>query len=452
MRANYPQKTANPTDTAVDLDLDTPVAPQPGVSSSVLKWVIPVLLLAVIGWVAFAPLEEGVPAAGNVTVDTKRKAVQHLSGGVVRQLLVAEGQIVKAGEVLALIEDSSARAQFESASERYITLRAQEARLVAERDGTASMQGPVEFQAAPDQHLIRQKWRAQEDLLASRRAEVSAAVAALAESINGQRTAQATANAMLVSRREQLVLLQRQIGDVRSLVAQEFEPRNRLLELERQAAELSAVIQGLEGNAASAARSISELTERIALRRSEYRRDVADQIAVVYRDIEATHELRQASGNELARTEIKAPAGGQIVGLTVPGPGTVLQPGQKMADVVPLEERRVIEVRVLPNLVNRVHGGQNVDIRFSSFAEAPHLVVRGQVTTVSADALLDPATQRPYHLARVMITPQGFASLGARELTAGMPADVVFLTGKRSLLVYWMQPLLRRVAASLTEA
>lgn len=412
-----------------------------------------VLLAGLLAWVALAPLEEGVPAQASVVVDTKRKAVQHLSGGVVTELLVTEGQVVQAGDVLARMNDSVARAQYQASRERYLTLRAQEARLLAERGGpTARMTMTDELRADADEPLWRQKWQAQEQLLASRRAELAAALASLQESMNGQKASQAASRAMLASRKQQLALLQTQTTDYRALVTQEFAPRNRLLELERQADELNAVIQGLVGNIATAERAIAELHERMAQKRSEYQRDAADQLTVVYRDVEGEAERLRAATDELDRTVILAPVTGQVFGLTVPGPGTVLQPAQKLAEIVPLDERLLLEVRVPPNLANRVRGGQDVDVRFSSFVDAPHLVIRGKVDTASADAAYDPGSQRSFHIARVVVTAEGRRQLGRRELKAGMPAEVIFLTGQRSLLVYWLQPLMRRVASSLTEA
>lgn len=411
------------------------------------------VLAGLMAWAAFAPLEEGVPAQASVVIDNKRKAVQHLSGGVVTALFVTEGALVREGELIARINDSAARAVQQTSRERYVTLRMQEARLLAEqREGSAPMVMPQALQAEVDDPLVAQKWRAQQSLLASRRAELAGALASLQEAMNGQKASQSAARAMLDSRHRELALLQGQLADLRGLVDREFAPRNRLVELERQASELMSVIQGLEGNIATAARSIAELQERMAQKRGEYRRDVADQLAVVYRDVEAEAERLRAAADELDRTAVRAPATGQVLGLTVPGPGTVLQPGQKLADIVPLDEPLLLEVRVPPHLANRVFAGQPVDVRFSSFPDAPRLVIRGTVNTASADALYDQGTQRSFHLARVAVTAEGRRSLAGRELKAGMPAEVIFLTGRRSLIVYWLQPLLRRVAPAMTEA
>ena len=411
-----------------------------------------VLLAALVVWALTAPLEEGVPASGSVVVDTKRKAVQHATGGIVRELLTSEGAMVREGDVLMRLDDAAARAQREAVRQRYVSLRAAEARLIAERDDLAAMPVHEDLQDVLEQPFVAQQWTTQGELLQSRRAALRAAVASLEEALQGQQASLEASRAMLRSREAQAALLRDQLSGISDLVADGFVPRNRQLELERQAAELQAVMDGLRGSVNSTQRNMADIRQRITQRLSEYRRDVGDQLAVVYRDVEAESERLNAVSDELGRTEIRAPASGQVVGLIVPGPGTVLQPAQKLADVVPGAEPLLLEVRVPPHVIDRVHAGQAVDVRFNNFAQAPHLVVQGRVNTLSTDALTDPNTQASYYLARVALTPEGVAALGKRQIQAGMPADVILRTGERSLLTYWLQPLLRRIAASMTEA
>jgi protease secretion system membrane fusion protein len=150
--------------------------------------------------------------------------------------------------------------------------------------------------------------------------------------------------------------------------------------------------------------------------------------------------------------EIKAPANGQVVGLTVQTVGAILQPGQKLLDVVPDNQTLLLEVHIPPHLIDKVQTGLSADVRFNSFAHSPQLVVEGKVMSVSGDLLSDPQQpQFSYYLARVQVTPSGMKTLGARQMQPGMPVEIVIKTGERSLLTYLMHPLTKRIAASMKE-
>jgi protease secretion system membrane fusion protein len=148
---------------------------------------------------------------------------------------------------------------------------------------------------------------------------------------------------------------------------------------------------------------------------------------------------------------IRAPAAGHVVGLETQTVGAVIQPAQRLMDVVPEDETLLIEARVPPHLIDRLHEAQPVDARFASFSHSPQLVVEGRLASVSAVLLTDPQTHAGYYLARVAVTPEGMKTLGRRVLQPGMPVELVFRTGERSLLAYLLHPLTKRVAASLTE-
>jgi protease secretion system membrane fusion protein len=140
-----------------------------------------------------------------------------------------------------------------------------------------------------------------------------------------------------------------------------------------------------------------------------------------------------------------------VVGLAVQTPGTVVEPARTLMSIVPADEALVIDTQVPPHFIDRVQPGQAVDARFQSFAHTPQLVVAARVQSVSADRLVDPATQQAYYLARVVVTAEGRQLLGERRLQPGMPAEVVFKTGERTLLTYWLAPLTKRLASAMKE-
>ncbi len=402
-------------------------------------------------WAALAPLDEGVPAAGTVAIDTKRKAVQHLSGGIVQEVLVREGDGVQEGELLIRLDSAVARANFESVRQRYLGLRAMQGRLLAEQSGKATIDFHPDLVAASTDPLIRQQMQNQEQLFMTRRSLLRSDLQSIEESIRGQEGLLDAYKGMLENRTSQLRLINEELGHLRGLVKEGYAPRNRQLEMERMVADASTAIADLQGNTVRAVRTIGELRQRALSRQQEYRKEVETQLADVSRDVLSDNEKLRAVTDDLARTEIKAPAAGQVVGLAVQTVGGVVQPGQKLMDIVPKGAPLLLEAHVAPHLIDRVHADLPVDVRFSSFAHSPQLVVGGKVVSISADLLTEPQTNVSYYLARVQVTPEGLEHLGKRQLQPGMPVEVIFKTGERSMLTYLLHPLTKRLAASMTE-
>jgi protease secretion system membrane fusion protein len=256
---------------------------------------------------------------------------------------------------------------------------------------------------------------------------------------------------MAESRKSQMALLNEELKNTRGLVADGYAPRNRQFELERAVAESTTAMAELQGNTIRAIRTIGELRQRAISRQQEYRKETETQMADVSREVLAEAEKFKALQNELGRVDIKSPAKGQVVGLAVQTAGGVIQPGQKLMDIVPNDEPLLLEAHVQPQFIDRVHAGLPVDIRFSAFSHSPALVVDGKVLSVSGDLITDTTNNVSYYLARVAVTPDGLKKLGKRQMQPGMPTEVIFKTGERSLLTYMLGPLTKRVAASMKE-
>ena len=404
-------------------------------------------------WAALAPLDEGVPSPAALSIDTKRKAVQHLSGGIVKQVLVKEGSLVKEGQTLILLDEAVARANYESVRQRYLGLRAAQGRLLAEQVGASAIELHPDLKQAASDPLIQTQVATQQQLFQSRRASLRAELEGLEESIRGQQAMLQAYDSQLVSRRSQLASLQDELKHTRELVAEGYAPRNRQLELERSVADSQSGIADLVGNTTRAQRAIGELRQRAIARQQEYRKEVERELTEVTRDVQSDAEKFVAVQADLERTEIKSPASGQVVGLAVQTVGGVVQPGQKLMDVVPAGETLLLEARIAPHLIDKVRAGLPTDVRFSAFAHSPQLVVDGKVESISSDLLTEQqgSMMVSYYLARVSVTPQGMKALGNRQLQPGMPAEVIIRTGERSLLTYLLHPLTKRLAASMKE-
>lgn len=402
-------------------------------------------------WASLAPLGEGIPSQGHVALDTKRKTVQHLTGGIIKEVLVGEGDTVKEGQLLMKLDDVAAKATFEAVRQRYLGYRAVQGRLLAEQAGQASIKYHPDLIAAEGDPLIKQQMLNQELLFQSRKSALQADLRGIEESIQGQRGLSESYAAMMVNRKNQLSLLNEELVNTRGLVKEGYVPRNRQLELERQVSETSSSIAELQGNSIRSLRSVGELRQRAIARQQEYRKEVETQLGEVTREALSDAGKFSALQDELARTQILSPASGQVVALSAQTIGGVVTSGQRLMDIVPANESLVLETRVLPHLIDSVHAGMPVDVRFSSFARSPQLVVEGKVTSVSGDLLVDPQSGMNYYLARVVLTPEGLKKLGKRQMQPGMPVEVVLKTGERSMLTYLLHPLTKRIAASMNE-
>lgn len=403
-------------------------------------------------WAGLAPLDEGVPTQGMVTLDTKRKTVQHFSGGIVKEVLVQEGQHVKEGEPLLRLDTAVSKANYEAVRQRYLGYRAMQSRLFAEQAGRDAIDFHPDVIGAMSDPLIKQQVSTQQQLIQARRAALSADLQGLEEGIQGLKEQLGSYQNILVQRRNQLALLTEELTNTRGMVKEGYAPRNRQLELERMVAESNAAIADLTGNSMRVSRQVAELTQRSMARKQEYRKEIESQLAEVTREVQSDAEKFVAVRDDLNRMEIKAPANGQVVGLNVQTVGAILQPGQKLLDVVPDNQTLLLEAHIPPHLIDKVQTGLSADVRFNSFAHSPQLVVEGKVMSVSGDLLSDP--QQPqflYYLARVQVTPSGMKTLGARQMQPGMPVEIVIKTGERSLLTYLMHPLTKRLAASMKE-
>ena len=424
-----------------------------GRAARVGLWVLGLGFGGFLLWAGLAPLDEGVPTQGTVSIDTKRKSVQHLSGGIVKQVLVREGDQVKEGQPLIHLDEAVARANFESVRQRYLGLRAMQGRLLAEQAGQGAISFHPDLQAAASDPLIRQQMQNQEQLLQSRRAALRADLQGIEENIQGQQGLLQSYESMATFRQSQLALLTEELNHTRELVKEGYAPRNRQLELERMVAESSTASAELRGNTTRTRRAISELGQRATARQQEYRKEIETQLGDVTREVLSDAEKYTAAKADLDRVVVKAPVAGQVVGLAVQTVGGVIQPGQKIMDVVPGDEPLLLEAKVPPHLIDKVHAGLEADIRFSAFAHSPQLVVSGKVASISADLLTEqgPAGPITYYLARIAVTPEGLKALGKHQMQAGMPAEVVIKTGERTLLTYLLHPLTKRMAASMKE-
>lgn len=409
-------------------------------------------LAAFLVWAFVAPLDEGVPAAGTISVESKRKIVQHLTGGIIKAVLVKEAQEVRAGDPLIQLDDTTSKANFDAAREQYYALQAQSDRLYAETQHADRITfSPALLEAAGDPVAV-QYMTGQQQLFLTRRAALQGELAILeasarsaAEQING-------IEAQIKGKKEQLKFVREQLEGSRELAKEGYLPRNRWFDDERLAADLQASVTELQSTAARAASMAAEARQRMAQRPRDFQKEVETQFADTRREAMVAGERLRTAREDYSRTVVRAPVDGYVNGLSPFTAGSVITSSVRLMDIVPKDEALILEVKIDPSVIDRVHAGLPVDINLHVFANDPSLVLEGVLDSVSPDVVNDSNPNMPPHyLGRVSVTPEGLKKLGNRVLQPGMPAQIMIKTGERTLVQYLLKPLLMRVSSSMKE-
>jgi len=413
-----------------------------------------IILFVVFGlgglWAGFAPLDSAVLAQGYLTVKSSRKTVQHLEGGIVRELMVHDGDHVKAGDTLMRLDDTQARAQLEAARSQLIAAQALEARLIAERDDRNDVTfGKSDF-PEDDKRVQEARNSERQIFIAQRNARLGEIdvlknkSAELEQQIRGF-------SAIIQSKQGLSQSYGSEIKDLSELLKQGYVNNERLRDQERNLSRLQAEIADQQSAIARAKVQMGETKLQILQTTQKFKSDVANKLAETQSRIYELRERLGALQDLVNRTVIKAPVDGMVMGLAVHTIGGVVAPGTHLLDIVPSGADLVVEVEVQPNDIDRIELGKLAEVRFSAFKNATTPILEGEVVYISADRFTNERTGAPYYLARVALTEKGRADLGRRELVPGMPADVLINTGARTLLNYLLKPARNAMARSMIE-
>ncbi|MFN3668837.1 MAG: HlyD family type I secretion periplasmic adaptor subunit [Brevundimonas sp.] len=398
-----------------------------------------------LGWAALAPLDAGAYAQGQIAVSGNRQAVQHREGGVVSALLVAEGDTVQRGQVLLQLSSGELKATERGVSSQVFALIAQRARLIAERDRLGSIPTPPEFANLPpeDAVLAQESLRIQQQQFGARRTGRSTETGVL-----GQRVAQlneqiAGYEGQILANIEQQRLIQEELTGMRSLAEKGYAPLTRVRALERTAAQLDGELGSLRAQIARSREAVGETRLQMSGVSSKMNEDVADQLRQI--DVEL-NELRPRMVElraQIARNEVRAPASGEVVGLTIFTQGGVVQAGQTLMEIVPRDASQVIVAQVSPTDVDNLQIGLLTEVKFPGLRERNPPVIHGRVTRISADSFTLEETGASYFRAEIVVPASELAKIGrsAETLRPGAPVEVVVLLRKRTALAYLIEPL-----------
>lgn len=403
-------------------------------------------------WAFFAPIGEGVPAQGIVVTESHRKLISHLTGGTVSVIHVSENQFVKEGNpLIGLVADRAQTAYYTALNEQ-LNAAAKLARLTAEQAFAGRIEFSEEVRQMAEELGRKDILAAQEQLFSTRRKILVSEESILKENLAASEMQKIGLRQQLIARTQQESLLSQEVEISRDLVESGFTPRTRLMEQERQLAETQSTKSELQTRIARESSSSAEIRLRLLQRRQEFLKEIETQVSEVQREYVNLGERAKDAGLELERTTIRASVSGQVVSLMPQAPGSIITPGAKLMEIVPIDDKLLLDVQIPVHVIQRVSPGLETDIRITSFPDTPSLIIDGKVLSISSD-IREPtnATDKPHYLARVEVTPEGIEKLNGRHLRPGMSADVVIRTGERSFAKYLIAPFTRSLFNAFKE-
>ncbi len=405
-------------------------------------------VLALGGWAVLAPLSGAVIAPGYVKVDLNRKVVQHQEGGIVRAIRVRDGDKVKAGQELVLLDDVRIDAQLDLLRTQLDGERAKAARLEAERAYAPKPKFPRDLAEQPRATEIIERESA---LFRARRDAVETQVAVLRSQIKESAQEAAALTEQIAAEDKALQLQKAELQANERLLEQGYVQKTRILTLQRAVAEYEARHGEHRAELSKSRQRASELELRILTMKNQYAQQASDELKDTTTRIFDLEERIRPSKDAAARQKITSPIAGEVVGLKVFTPGSVIGPRDVIMEIVPEEKRLIVEARIRPDDINHVRPGSEADVRLTAFKQRTTPLVQGSVIYVSGDRLTDPQNGAAYYTVHIDVTDRALADAGNLHLTAGMPAEVFIRTDNRSALDYLAAPVTAYLRRGMRE-
>jgi HlyD family type I secretion membrane fusion protein len=394
------------------------------------------------GWAVFSPLESAAIAPGEVYVDTKRKTIQHLEGGIISKIMVRDGDLVEPGQVLIHLDQIQPLANLALIQGRFNAARALEYRLRAERDQLKKVVFPQELEKrrSSDPEVMdmletqERIFRSRRKSIAGQRAILNQRIVQYKEEINGL-------SGQIEAQDEHVAISNQEIKALKDLVTKGLSGNQRMLELKRDLTEIKGERAKNISSIARVGQKIVETKLEIVNLDTAQMNEVVQELREVKTELYDQREKIRAVGDVLKRTDIIAPIAGTVVGLNVHTVGGVITRGEELMDIVPAGEQLIIEARVNPNDIDVVKLDLPAHVRFTAFNQRDTNPVEGKVVTISADRLSDERTGEVFYSVRIELIGDLQEALDGKALYPGMQAEVMILTGARTPLDYFIQPI-----------
>lgn len=404
------------------------------------------------GWAIGTEIVGAVIAQGSVVVESSLKKVQHPVGGVVSELMVRDGDRVKAGDVVMRIDATMTRANLAIILKSLDQFAARKARLESERDHSEHVTFPETLlsragdpEVAAMMHAEQRLYKSRRDVRESKKRQLERRVQQLNDEIRGME-AERTA-----SSRER-VLINEELGRYTFLHDKGLMEKSRLSTLERQATDIDGEMGRLLAGVAGVHEKIAETSLQIIQVDEQWAEEVGTDLREMDARIGEYVERKVAAEDQLKRVDIVAPQNGIVHQLAVHTVGGVVAPGEPIMMIVPDIDKLVVEARVAPQDIDQIYSGQKAILRFSAFSQKTTPEISGAIERVSADVSVDQRTGASFYVARIAITPEEIERLGNVALMPGMPVETFITTGERSVASYFIKPLMDQVSRAFRES
>lgn len=416
-----------------------------------IGYLILFLFFGVFGvWAAFAPLGSGAIAVGKVEVAGSQKTVQHLEGGIIKEIRVQEGDIVKAGEVLMVLEGTQATVNQGRLTQRTLALRGEEARLIAERDDLSAIEFPETLTSQADDPYVQSIMDGESRLFDGRRAAIKSQGGLLDKRVAKSREEIVALKAQQRSDRRQLAIIEEEIKGVRELFEKGLERKPRLLALEREQAALQGSIDNREALMARAEQTIAETEFQRLTLLEQNRAEIETDLRETQTQLRDLREQLVSADDTISRNTVRAPRSGKVYGLRFHTVGGVIGPAEPIMNIAPEDEELIVNARLQPTDIDVVEVGAPTTVRLTAYSQRTAKPIDGRVMHVSPDVVTPPDGGQPYYEARIRLSTEMVAHNDV-TLVPGMPAMAIISTGDQTLLEYLISPLTRSLETALRE-
>ncbi|ESW68157.1 HlyD family type I secretion periplasmic adaptor subunit [Mesorhizobium sp. M0761] len=403
------------------------------------------------GLAAVTKMSGAVIAAGRLVVDSNVKKVQHPTGGVVGEIRVREGDRVKAGDILVRLDETTTRANLAIVSKGLDEFYARLARLEAERDGKDTISFPDVLTSRRDEAGVAASMAGEQSLFDFRHQARSGQRSQLRERIAQLKQESAGLTEQLQAKRREIELIGIELEGVRSLWHRKLIGIDRMTSLERDAVRLEGEHGQLTAGIAQVKGKASEIELQIIQIDQDLRSEVATDLRDTQGKISEFVERKVAAEDQLKRIDLRSPQDGVVLQLAVHTIGGVITPGEQVMQIVPVTDDLTVEAHIAPQDIDQVTMGQNAILRLSAFNRQTTPELTGTLSRISADLTIEERTGAAFYVARVALPKTEVAKLRGLALAPGMPAEVFFPTGDRTMLSYLVKPLSDQIQKAFRE-
>ena len=405
-------------------------------------WIVIGAFVPIALWMGLAPLAMAVVAPAFVKVDLNRRPVQHLEGGTVREVLVRDGQHVKAGDPVLVLGDVRVEADRNRLDYRVQVERAALVRLEAEHAVAPTLAFPADLQrAAKADQRIAHALLKETALFRAQRHSLDSGTSLMRTQRERVEHEVAAVQAQIEQALKSLELQRSDLEANRGLIQQGFVAPTRISQLEATVMDYGAKLEERRTELARAQQRLVEIDLKIQSSRNDYVKNASDQLKATAQRLGEIEQERRKSDDAARRQVVVAPSDGEIIDLKFTSPGAVVGPGDAIADIVPRDTQLVVEARIRPEDIANVHLGQYARVKFTALKYRNTTMVDGKVTYVSGDRLVDRQSGQPYYTALVLADNAALALIGDFKLQAGMPAEVYIEGSKQTALQYMVEPI-----------